>query len=371
MSKELAKAETKKISIYDRTQAVSDVLFSSMGQGAIVIDEFGDIARVNEIALEILGYTRKDLLGKWYPETILAEDSDGNVIPTIERPVFEAFLSEKPIFKRVYFRKKDGERVAVALTVSPVILDDKPIGTIELFRDINHELKLEQAKDEFISIASHQLRTPATVVKQYLGMILGGFAQTKIAQNKMIATAYEHNERQLRIINDLLKVANADANNIDVFRKETDLVKLVKNIISSQKNDYKKKKMKLVFLSQLSSFNCSVDPLHIQMVIENLVTNAKKYSLEGSTVKVSIVVKEKHAEISVTDQGIGISAKDVTKLFKKFSRVQNPAHTVDGSGLGLYWAKKLVELHGGKIKVSSKLGVGSTFAVVLPRKKII
>ena len=355
--------------INDRNSAISDVLFFSIGQGAIVIDERGNISRVNKIALDILGYSAKELIGKWYPDILVAEEEDGTVIPNIERPVIEAFLSGKPVFRRIYYRRKDGSRVPLALTVSPVILDDKPAGTIELFRDITEELQLDHAKDEFISIASHQLRTPATVVKQYLGMIIDGYVDSKEQQIEMLELAYEHNNRQLDIINDLLKVAQVEANKVKTVRKETDLVKLLDKVIKSQKPEYAKRNMNLLFESEERSIKCSIDPLHMQMVFENLINNANKYSPPYSTVTIGVITSSTDITVHVKDGGIGLAAKDIPKLFNKFSRIENINSTADGTGLGLYWAKKLIELHKGKISVSSRLGKGTTFSVKIPWEK--
>lgn len=361
--------QSNNLSLNDRNSAVSDVLFSSIGEGAIVIDERGNISRVNKIALEILGYDENDLIGKWYPESIVAQDHEGNDIPNIERPITEVFLTGKPVFRRIYLLKKNGQRVPVALTVSPVMLDNQPMGAIELFRDITDELQLEHAKDEFISIASHQLRTPASVVKQYLGMIIEGFVVSPEEQLNILKIAYEHNNNQLDIINDLLNVAQAEANKLKANYKRMDLVRLVKRVIESQKPDFEKHKVSLELTSELPRILVWADPLHLQMVIENLVNNANKYSRPHTKVTVNIKSYSKYACISVKDHGVGIAKKDFPKLFNKFSRLENVRSTASGTGLGLYWAKKLVELHKGTIKVESEVGKGTTFTVKIPREK--
>ncbi len=351
----------------ERDNAISDVLFYSIGDGAVVFDENARVSRINQAALDILGYKNKEIIGKWYGETLIAEDEEGRIIPSIERPIMEAFLSGKPVFRRIYYRRKDGSRVPVGLTVSPVLIDDTPIGAIEIFRDITEELQLEHAKDEFISIASHQLRTPATVVKQYLGMILDGYVSTEKQKIEMIKLAYEHNESQLDIINDLLKVAQIEANKIIPVRKDTDLVKLIRNVIKGQQAEYDKRHIIIRLESDKSSLMCSIDPLHIRMVFENLINNANKYSPSKSTVIVNVSSTPANIIVTVKDEGIGIDPKDIPKLFKKFSRANNVTSTASGTGLGLYWAKKLVELHKGKIGLTSHLGKGTTFTVTLPR----
>jgi PAS domain S-box-containing protein len=250
----------KKPSLNDRVNVVSDVLFFSMGEGAIVVDERGNISRINKIALDILGYEEDELIGKWFPDTIIPEEENGEVISNFDRPVTEALISGRPVFKRLYYRRKDGSRVPVALTVSPLMHDDKPMGAIELFRDITEEIRLEHAKDEFISIASHQLRTPATVVKQYLGIVLEGYVSTEEQRIEMLKIAYEHNNNQLDIINDLLNVAQIEANQLKASYKEIDLVRLLKKIVTSQKPEYDEKKIDLEFSAKLSSLKIFADP---------------------------------------------------------------------------------------------------------------
>ena len=346
----------------------TDVLFQSIGEGVLFTNEQGNISRMNDIGLDILGFSAEELVGKWHPEALVAEEENGRIIPNIERPVTEAFLTGKPVFRRMYYRRRDGSRVPVALTVSPVVFKNRPIGAIEVFRDISEEVELEKSKDEFISIASHQLRTPATVVKQYIGMLLDGYmGPLTDEQRNMLQTAFEYNDNQLDIITDLLRIAQADANKITMSQEQIDLVKLTKDVIESQLGDYKRNKLKLVLKSTPGPIICKADPLHIRMVLENLINNANKYSPQGGAVVVAIAPTLKFIKISVQDEGIGIAAKDLPKLFQKFSRIDNPSSHISGSGLGLYWVKKLISLHNGTISVKSKLGAGTVFTVQLPR----
>ena len=359
----------RKSALNDHASAVSDVLFLSIGEGAIVIDERGNISRVNKIASEMLGFTAEELIGKWYPDTVIAEDEHGTPIPNADRPITEVFFSGQPVFKRVYYRRKDGSKVPVALTVSPVILDDKPVGAIEIFRDITDELQLEHAKDEFISLASHQLRTPATVVKQYLGMILEGFVVDEDKRMEMLQVAYTHNNNQLDIINDLLKVAQLDANKLSTAAQQTDLVELLEKIVLSQQPEFNKRQIGLQLTAAVRPAEVYTDPLHLQMVFENLISNANKYSQPGGNVRIAVADGGDSVVVHVSDQGIGIDAKDIPRLFNKFSRIENINSTASGTGLGLYWAKKLVELYDGRISVSSVLHQGSTFTVCLPKER--
>ncbi len=347
--------------------AIAEALFASIGEGALVTDAQGKISKMNKIALNILGFKGDEVLGKWYPGTVIAEDEKGNVIPNIERPITEVFLKGKPVFRKIFYLKKNGQRVPVALTASPIMLKGKPVGAIEVFRDITEEVELDNSKDEFISIASHQLRTPATIVKQYLGMILEGYSgKLTPAQTEMLRIAYENNEHQIDTINDLLKVAQADANKLSLVREQTDLVALLQEIIREQKRKYIQKDLGLDFVHTKAEVLALVDPLHLRMVFDNLLDNAYKYSHGGKKVTVELIDSAQAATIKVKDQGVGIDAKDMNKLFQKFSRIANPLSFVGGTGLGLYWAQKLVDLHNGTLAAQSVVGKGTTFIIKIP-----
>lgn len=346
---------------------LSDVLFMSIGEGAFVVDERGILLRVNQPALDILGYKAEELIGKWFHDVVIATDADDVPIANLDRPMTEVFLSGQTIARKVYYRRKNGTLVPVALNVAPIMQNGKPLGAIELFRDITDELQLERAKDEFISIASHQLRTPATVVKQYLGMVLEGYVE-KDKHMDMLQIAYDHNNNQLEIINDLLKVAQIESKTLATNRIATDIVELLRSIVRSQAPDYKERNIRLEFEPPIEPVIIEIDPLHMQMVFENLIDNANKYSRAGGAVVVRVSESTDAVTVEVEDKGLGIDPEDISKLFKKFSRIDNAASTASGTGLGLYWAKKLIELYDGQISVRSALGKGTTFTVTLPRE---
>jgi PAS domain S-box-containing protein len=351
-----------------RRQAESDALFQSIGEGAIVTDEQGRVARINQVALDMLGYSAKELLGVWYPGAIIAEDEQGNAIPYLERPITLAFLEGKPVAARVYYRRKDGSRIIVSLTVSPIMAGGRPTGAIEVFRNITHEVELERAKDEFISLASHQLRTPATAVKQYAAMLLQGYAgKLTAAQTKMAETIYECNERQLTIVNDLLRVAQVDAGKVKLRPETIDIGQTLRAIIDDMASRFASRHQTIRYTPSGQIRPITVDPHLIRMVLENIIDNASKYTPNGKTITVGIRSGPHAISIRIADQGVGIKKDDIPNLFQKFSRIPNPlSNMVEGTGLGLYWAKKIVDLHSGSIKVRSHPGEGTVFTISIP-----
>jgi signal transduction histidine kinase len=227
---------------------------------------------------------------------------------------------------------------------------------------------LNEAKDEFISLASHQLRTPATVVKQYVGMLAHDYAG-KVSEDQMrlLNIAYESNERQLEIIDDLLRVARVDAGKVYLVKSTCDVVRQVEAVIREQAILFKGRGQSVVLNVPDEQVIAFIDQKLMHMVLENLLDNAGKYSGEGAQITIDVEQNDKHTIVSIKDHGVGIRKKDHQKLFKKFSRIDNPLSiSVVGTGLGLYWAKKIVDLHEGSIEVTSKLNHGSIFVVIMP-----
>lgn len=228
--------------------------------------------------------------------------------------------------------------------------------------------QLNDSKEEFISLASHQLRTPATIVKQYVGMLLMGYAGhlTK-EQLDLLGVAYKSNERQLEIIEDLLRVARIDEGKVYLDRSYSDVSAQIEKAIEGQLSLYNARKQAVIFKKPKKAVMALIDPKLLLMVFDNVLDNAGKYSQEGKEVVISIHKYKANIIVTIVDKGVGINKTDLQKLFLKFSRVDNPlSASVKGTGLGLYWAKKVLDLHGGSIKVKSKINVGSIFEISIP-----
>lgn len=241
----------------------------------------------------------------------------------------------------------------------------------ELHQQQQELKRLNQAKDEFISLASHQLRTPATAVKQYLGMVLEGYTgDISKQQIDALSKAYISNERQLSIINDLLHIAQIDAGKVTLKKKEIDLSSMLKQIVADHADKFKGKKQTVKFKGVRSSIPLQVDPDRMRMALENIIENAHKYSPVDTTIRIEADKRRDKVQIEVIDQGIGIRKKDFPRLFEKFTRLEDPLMSeVSGTGLGLYWANKIISLHKGKLTIESRPGKGATFVITIPRVK--
>lgn len=230
-------------------------------------------------------------------------------------------------------------------------------------------IDLNRNKDEFISIASHQLRTPATAVKQYIGMVIEGLVgDVPEQQLKLLKRAYVSNDRQLAIVTDLLRVAQIDSGQVTLQKESVDLGELIQEVITDLSSTFKKRNQQISFKSDQSMPAASIDRKAFRMVLENLIDNASKYSVDGKKIAVGLTHNDRGFEIAVADQGVGIDPAQFKQLFEKFSRIPNELSTVrGGTGLGLYWAKQIVDLHQGTIKVTNNEREGTTFTVSLPK----
>src|SRR5665213_216437 len=213
-------------------RAEAEALFTSIGDGAISTDEFGRITRVNPAAQEILGYSEEELIGTWFPKKIVAVTSDDKPVNLIDRPITKAFLTGKPISEKTYYRRKDGQKIALAINASPILLNGKPLGAIEVFRDITLDQEIDRMKSEFISLASHQLRTPFSAIKTYTHMLYDGYSgKLNASQKKSLSTIIGASDRMNELISTLLNITRMESGTIGVTPKLLNIDKLADEVV--------------------------------------------------------------------------------------------------------------------------------------------
>ncbi len=229
---------------------------------------------------------------------------------------------------------------------------------------------LSQAKSEFISIASHQLRTPLSINKGYLSMILSGdYGKIEKKRKEVLDKVYSSNERLITLVNDLLNVSRIESGRLEYRFEPIDISGLTRELVDNFQDKAKDKGLKLTANLPASLPKTSVDQAKIKEVISNLIDNAIKYTERGG-ITVSLKSKNGNLFCSVKDTGLGISPEEQTKLFQKFTRGQSSYAATGGLGIGLYICKKFIEGHGGNIWIKSEgAGKGSEFGFSLPVKK--
>lgn len=240
-------------------------------------------------------------------------------------------------------------------------------------RATNKQLqRLDAAKDEFVSMASHQLRTPLTSVKGYISMVLeGDVGRITGQQRELLEEAFASSERMVHLISDFLNVSRLKTGKFIIDRRPSDLVKLIDQEVASLQSTAKAHNMELTFRKPPYFPILHIDEAKIRQVIMNFIDNAIYYSREDTEIKVALEINDGSAIMTVKDTGIGVPKAEQAHLFTKFFRASNARRQrPDGTGVGLYLAKKVIIAHGGTMLFDSVEGEGSTFGFRLPIKRL-
>lgn len=342
------------------------MLIESMNQGALTLNFDGTVLYSNKQFSSMLGLPLEKIIGESFFSFVAPEDCRG-----FENLIKKAKKTDCKI--EINLQAARMKKLTVIVSVNTVFQEGELSYLCVVVTDMTERKRAEDAKDEFISVASHQLRTPATSVKQYVNMVLDGmFGDLNNAQKEALHKANTSNERELKIVDDLLKVAQIDAGKIVATKHQVNLDSLLEGVISDMHQQIRRRNQNIKYKAAPEPVLVNVDESLTRMVAENLIDNASKYMPESGTITISTETKNNQAIFKVADQGVGMSIKgsDRQKLFQKFSRQHNSLSVkVGGNGLGLYWVKKVIDLHGGKIAVSSVIGKGTVFTVMLPKNR--
>lgn len=358
--------ETKKTILKEKV--VSEALLASIGEGMIATDQNGSIMVMNPQAEAMFGWTADEALGQSFWDVIPSQSEKGEVILQDQRAISMALATGKKVISTAYYISRDKRKIPVAITVSPVRLDDKILGAIEIVRDITKEKEVDMMKTEFISTVSHELRTPLTVIREGVSLVLDQvFGQINEKQKKFLWIALEDIDRLKRIIDNLLDISKIESGKIEIKREEVDLVHIAQSVLATFQTRAHNKGLELRVKSSSEKIEAYLDRDKIIQVFTNLIGNAMKFTEKGH---IEVGVEEKGGEIQcyVADSGKGIAEEDLAKMFGKFQQVGRTNGTGEkGTGLGLSISKGIVGLHRGKIWVESKLDQGTRFVFLLPK----
>lgn len=371
-----------------QTQSASDRLvlanmaLESINDGVIIIGSNAVIEMINPAAMAMVGYTSPDMaVGVNIASVLKFENGEGVRIEDSANEVLNAIVRNENFTTRNYVLiNLQNQKKAVSISVIPVS-SGRGEKVITL-RDIRSELEREGEQTEFISTASHEMRTPVASIEGYLGLALNPQCATIDERaRKYLEEAHVSSQHLGRLFKDLLDVTKLDDKKVRVHLVPVDMVDLVNKIADGHIPAMNEKHIKFTFGSQTTA-NMSDGNTHgiaqaayavadvdfVHEIINNLVENAIKYTKDGGAIWVNVRGDGDRVLVNVTDTGIGISPDDLKHIFQKFYRADNSqTREIGGTGLGLYIVKMRAEAMGGKVWAESSFGEGSTFYFSLPR----
>ena len=355
----------------------AEVVINAIADGVIAVDNQGVIQLINPAAQQITGWGKQDATTLSYKSVLKLLDKRDQDLPEAQDPVLEVLSTNKEVVRNdLALSTHSGKKILVSVIVSPV--GQLGSGVIIVFRDITKEKAEEREQAEFISTASHEMRTPVASIEGYLGLALNpATAQVDEKARDFITKAHESAQHLGRLFQDLLDVSKADDGRISNNPKVVDIVEFAHDVVEGLRPQAEAKQLRLVYRpmdegyagdKHLSPvYYALVDNDHLREVVANLTENAIKYTPKGDVI-IDITGDAEHVTLSVMDSGIGIPAEDIPHLFQKFYRVDNSdTREIGGTGLGLYLSRRLAEIMGGRIWVESTYKKGSTFYLQLPR----
>ncbi len=340
-----------------------------MGDGVFVIDKNLKIIIFNSAAEKISGFSEKEILGKKYNEALkftLEENSTKEEDNFIENIIQNK--KEQSTHKDLLITKS-GNTINVSNNASAIKdKENKIIGCVVVFRDITKEQQIDRAKTEFVSLASHQLRTPLSSINWYAEMLLAGDAgKLNKEQKQFIDEIYAGNQRMVALVNALLNVSRLELGTFMIDPTPIDLKEMAQSVIKELEPGIKEKKLKITSLFDKKLKKINLDSGLTRMIFQNLLSNAIKYTPNKGSVKLTIKEEKKNVLISVSDTGFGIPKDQQDKIFTKLFRASNVREkNTEGTGLGLYIIKSIVENSNGNIYFISEEKKGTTFFVSLP-----
>lgn len=354
----------------ERNQALAqkektDIILNSLGEGMILISPQGKIERLNAAASKMLGYKPDEILHKPLTKTIKAIDEKGvSIAPSLRKTTTAKILK-----KDFNYVRKDGSNFPAQISIAPIVSNGVHIGSVEIFRDATKEHALDKAKNEFVSLVAHQMRTPLTVIS-WNSEILKGEDAGKLneRQKKNLNEIASANSRMIDLINDLLDLSRVELGTMIIEVEPLNLVQSAQDIIQALEPLANQKQIVIAqnYDPELPA-TLSYDPKIVHIIVENLIDNAIRYTPRKGHISINIRKQPQNIAIEIKDDGYGIPKKDIDKIFTKLFRADN-ARKVEahGNGLGLYIVKSVVDYAGGKIWFESTEGKGTTFFVILP-----
>ena len=349
--------------------------FDSITDMVSIHDENFKILRANKALAKAFHTEPKELIGKACYELFNCTEETYLTCPHIQ-----TLRTKKPAMLEFY---EPGMDTHLGISTFPILDDKNEItGVVHITKDITARKQTEETlkkaneklteynrlKDEFVSTASHELRTPLSIIQGAIRLILDEILGKVVEEQKeILIMAMENVKRLGRIVDSLLNISRIESGKMELHKTIVDVCQLIRETVSDYTNLALEKSISLECLTPLRSVNVCLDPDKIKQVLVNLISNSLKFTPENGWIRIVCTDLNEHVQISVQDSGVGIAQHIMPKLFEKFTQFgENISPREKGTGLGLSIAKKLVEMHNGKIEVESEVGHGAVFTITLP-----
>lgn len=355
----------------------SEIVINAINDGVVLVDTTGVIQLINPAAQRIIGWGQNDAVGLSYKSVVKLNDKADKPLTDANDPVAQVLATNQNSHSEDFsLTTESGKKILLSLIVSPI--GTPSTGAIMVFRDMTKEKAEEREQAEFISTASHEMRTPVASIEGYLGLALNpAIVQVDEKGRDYIQKAHESAQHLGRLFQDLLDVSKAEDGRLSNNPRVVDVADFVGDVAEGLQPKAVEKGLRFLYKPHTEAeanirtvtpvYFAHVDNDHLREVVANLIENAIKYTPSGDVI-IDVGGDETHVTISVQDSGIGIPTEDIPHLFQKFYRVDNSdTREIGGTGLGLYLCRRLAEVMGGQIKVESEYKRGSTFSLVLPR----
>lgn len=347
-----------------------NAILTELIDAVVVVDKNNKIILLNNQAENLIGAKASDAVGKQVREVLYSLEDSGEKTPPEDTAIFKALQSDQVIvIPKRFYKKPDGNLVPV--TVSAKSIKDEsgsPIGVMLLIRNLTEKIEFERTRNEFISVASRELRTPITTTKEFLQRIREDkTGKMSERQKNFLELAFKGNERQLRLVDDLLRVSKIERGKERISKKSVDLKDVTKTAVEDFIYQARRKKQHLAYRTPKRAVKVKADPIHIREILSILLGNAVKYTKWGGEITIYHTVGKDTITTSVVDNGPAIPKDVAANLFKKFYRDPKIASKIEGTGLGLYIVKQLVKMMEGSVSVKSDSKNGVVFSFSLPK----
>ncbi len=364
----------EKISASEGAKDRLEAILFNVGEGVFAVNLSGEIIIFNQVAENLVGFSREQAIGQPYDQILQFYNPKA-------KSYYGAFIDDVLLEGRSIILPADTLLISATQNRIPVAVNSSPIrnekgiiiGGVVVFRDTTKEQQVEEMRNDLVSIASHQLRTPLSEIKGLLELLLDNVAGPLNTQQKeyldLLGVA---NTRMINLVNDLLNLSRIEQGRIQFQFNVYDLGVIAQEAFEGLQVHAQKKSQIFNLTRDNGQHLVWVDSAKTKEIISNLLENALKYTFEGGTIQARVSSTDEGVWFLVRDSGVGIPKNAQGELFKKFARIENPLSRVtSGTGLGLFTVKELVEKQSGKVWVQSEEGKGSTFAFILPHAKTL